>query len=218
MKVMLLAAGLGSRMRPLSDRLPKPLLRVHGIPLLQYHLQNLAQAGYAEIIINHSRMGWMIEEFCGDGGRFGVHIRYSPEGEQPLETGGGILHAMDLLGDEPFVVVSADLFTDYDFSLLHGKSVDLAYLVLVDNPPDYPGGDFCLQESQVSMDRGRRLTYGNIGILRPELFQGCTQRPFTLGPLLHRAVASKRVQGEYFSGGWVNVGSPERLEQLNRGL
>jgi len=216
-KVMLLAAGIGSRMRPLSDRLPKPLMRVHGKPLLQYHLENLAQAGYTEIIINHSRMGWMIEEFCGDGGQFGVHIRYSPEGEQPLETGGGILQAMHLLGDEPFVAISADLFTDYDFSLLHGKSVDLAYLVLVDNPVDYPGGDFCLQESQLCKDRGRRLTYGNIGILRPELFQGCTQSSFPLGPLLHQAVASMRVQGEYFSGGWVNVGSPEQLAQLNRG-
>ena len=215
MKAMLLAAGLGTRMRPLTDHLPKPLLGVRGKPLLRHHLENLARAGFAEVIINHSRLGAMIEDYCGDGTRYGLRIRYSPEGDEPLETGGGILNAIDLLGADPFLVVSADIYTDYDFARLRGKNVDLAHLVLVDNPVHHPGGDFHLDGMQIGMNAGPRLTYGNIGVLKASLFKGCRERAFPLGPLLRRAVADGPGAGEHFTGSWVNVGTPEQLMKLN---
>lgn len=217
MKAMLLAAGLGTRMRPLTDRLPKPLLEVQGSPLLHYHLKNLARAGFAEVIINHSRYGGMIEDYCGDGARYGLRIRYSPEGDEPLETGGGIRNALSLLGTEPFLVVSADIYTDFDFARLHGQSVKLGHLVLVDNPVHHPAGDFHLDGMRISMNAGPRLTYGNIGVLSTSLFTGCRERVFPLGPLLRRTVADGQVTGEHFTGTWVNVGTPEQLAELNRG-
>ncbi|TAJ91641.1 MAG: nucleotidyltransferase family protein [Gammaproteobacteria bacterium] len=216
MKAMLLAAGLGTRMRPLTDRLPKPLIEVQGKPLLHHHLENLARAGFTEVVINHSRLGGMIEDYCGDGAQYGLRIRYSREGDEPLDIGGGILNALNLLGSGPFLVVSADLYTDFDFARLRGRDVDLAHFVLVDNPAFHPVGDFHLDGSRVSLTAGLRLTYGGIGVFSPAFFEGCRERVFPILPLLCQAVAKGQVTGEHFTGTWVNVGTPEQLAELNR--
>ncbi|MEJ1225527.1 nucleotidyltransferase family protein [Pseudomonas sp. CCNWLW56] len=215
MKAMILAAGKGERMRPLTLTTPKPLVRVGGAPLIEYHLRALASAGFTDIVINHAWLGQQIEDHLGDGSRFGVRIRYSPEGE-PLETGGGIFRALPLLGDEPFVVVNGDIWTDFDFSALRRPLQGLAHLVLVDNPEHHPGGDFVLLHGKIHDDGAAadKLTYSGIAVLHPLLFKGCSDGAFKLAPLFRQAMALGQVSGERLQGQWVDVGTHERLAQV----
>ncbi|MHA6137046.1 N-acetylmuramate alpha-1-phosphate uridylyltransferase MurU [Pseudomonas mohnii] len=215
MKAMILAAGKGERMRPLTLTTPKPLVRAGGVPLIEYHLRALAAAGFDEIVINHAWLGRQIEDYLGDGSRYGVHIQYSPEGE-PLETGGGIFRALPLLGDEAFVVVNGDIWTDYDFSVLHQPIVGLAHLVLANNPDHHPAGDFQLIDGQVrdAQPDVATLTYSGIAVLHPQLFEGCSAGAFKLAPLLRSAMANGQVSGERLNGQWVDVGTHERLAQV----
>ena len=215
MKAMILAAGKGERMRPLTLTTPKPLVRAGGVPLIEYHLRALAAAGFTDIVINHAWLGQQIEDYLGDGSRFGVSIQYSPEGE-PLETGGGVFRALPLLGDEAFVVVNGDIWTDYDFSVLHQPINGLAHLVLADNPNHHPAGDFTLVGGQVhdGQPDTPTLTYSGIAVLHPQLFDGCTAGAFKLAPLLRRAMADGQVSGERLNGRWVDVGTHERLAEV----
>ncbi|VVP02719.1 N-acetylmuramate alpha-1-phosphate uridylyltransferase MurU [Pseudomonas fluorescens] len=214
MKAMILAAGKGERMRPLTLTTPKPLVQAAGVPLIEYHLHALAAAGFNEIVINHAWLGQQIEDHLGDGSRFGLSIQYSPEGE-PLETGGGIFRALPLLGDDAFLVVNGDIWTDYDFSVLHQPINGLAHLVLADNPPHHPKGDFTLIDGKVQDGEpdAQTLTYSGIAVLHPQLFDGCSDGAFKLAPLLRNAMAKGEVTGERLKGHWVDVGTYERLAE-----
>ena len=216
---MILAAGRGERMRPLTDHTPKALLRIGGKPLIVWHIERLASAGYRELVINHAYLGSQIEEALGHGDRWGVRIHYSAEGEgKALETGGGIYKALPLLGDQPFLVVNADIFTDLDYASLELPADCLASLVLVDNPPHHRSGDFLLSGGQVSDADGARLTFAGIGIYKPSLFEDCQAGAFPLAPLLRRAMAAGRVCGMHYTGRWSDVGTPERLQQLDENI
>lgn len=215
MKAMILAAGKGERMRPLTLHTPKPLLEAGGRPLIEHHILALAAAGFRELVINHAWLGEQIEAHLGDGARFGVAIRYSAEGE-PLETGGGIHRALPLLGEAPFAVVNGDVWCDYDFARLRRPLAGLARLVLVDNPPHHPGGDFHLDGTRVIEQGEPRLTYSGLAVLHPALFDGCTAGAFKLAPLLRQAMARGAVEGERHPGRWVDVGTPERLAEVDR--
>jgi MurNAc alpha-1-phosphate uridylyltransferase len=216
MKAMILAAGRGERMRPLTEHCPKPLLMVADKPLLQYHIEALAAAGVTELVINHALMGEMIEEYFADGSSFKVEITYSAEGNEPLETGGGIFQALPLLGQRPFIVVNADIWTDYDFSHLPEDPDGLAHLVLVKNPSHHVDGDFQLLHGNQVLDGGEnRYTYSGIAVYRPELFADAVKGFFPLAPLLRKAMQSNRVSGELYQGEWLDIGTPDRLEYLN---
>lgn len=217
MKAMILAAGKGERMRPLTLHTPKPLVPVAGQPLIEYHLRALAAAGFTEVVINHAWLGQQIEDHLGDGARFGLSIRYSPEGE-PLETGGGIFNALPLLGDAPFVLVNGDIWTDYDFNRLRAPLKGLAHLVLVDNPGHHGRGDFRLDGERVvdGDEAPGTLTFSGISVLDPVLFEGCQPGAFKLAPLLRQAMGEGRVSGEHFQGHWVDVGTLERLAEVER--
>ena len=217
MKAMILAAGKGERMRPLTLSTPKPLVPVAGVPLIVYHLRALAAAGFTEVVINHAWLGQQIEDYLGDGSRYGLSICYSPEGE-PLETGGGIFRALPLLGDQPFLVVNGDIWTDYAFATLPRALSGLAHLVLVDNPEHNAEGDFVLNGSAVGSNQGAqpRLTYSGIAVLHPQLFSGQAGGAFKLAPLLRLAMDKGQVSGEYFSGHWIDVGTHERLADVER--
>lgn len=217
-KAMILAAGRGERMRPLTNQMPKPLLEVAGKPLIQYHVEALVAAGIGKIVVNHSYLGDQIEAFLGNGHSFGADISYSPEPGGALETGGGIHKALPLLQGGPFLVINGDLWSDYDFSRAICPAGMLAHLVLVDNPVHNPKGDFLLEEGVVSEGGGERLTFSGIGIYRAELFSGCNAGAFPLAPLLRSAMARGRVSGEHFDGKWLDIGTPQRLEALNRYL
>jgi MurNAc alpha-1-phosphate uridylyltransferase len=219
MKAMILAAGKGERMRPLTLHTPKPLVRAGGVPLIEYHLIALRKAGFDELVINHAWLGQQIEDHLGDGQRFGLSIRYSPESE-PLETGGGIFRALPLLGEEPFVIVNGDVWTDYDPALLRRPLSGLAHLVLIDNPAHHPTGDFRLIEGQVreADGNGSCLTYSGIAMLDPKLFAASTAGAFKLAPLLREAMGRGQVTGEHFGGRWIDVGTPERLAEVERAL
>ena len=216
---MILAAGRGERMRPLTDSVPKPLLQVGGKPLIVWHIENLARAGICELVINHAHLGAQIEACLGDGSRFGVSIHYSTEPEA-LETAGGIAHALPLLGDEAFVVVNGDIFCDFDFTQLKAASKEHStFLVLVDNPPQHPEGDFSLQGETVRSQGPAMFTFSGIGVYRPEFFaaigKGAKAR---LAPLLRAAMDRGTVGGMHYSGYWVDVGTPQRLAELNQKL
>ncbi|QSB20657.1 nucleotidyltransferase family protein [Pseudomonas sp. 15A4] len=216
MKAMILAAGKGERLRPLTLHTPKPLVRAGGVPLIEYHLRAIKSAGIEDVVINHAWLGQQIEDYLGDGRQWGLKIRYSPEGE-PLETGGGIFRALPLLGDEPFLVVNGDIWVDFDFSSLMKPLKGLAHLVLVDNPPHHPDGDFALIDGHVHDDAAQpRLTYSGIAVLHPQLFAGCTEGAFKLAPLLRDAMAKGLVTGERFGGRWVDVGTHERLAEVEQ--
>ncbi|QCI10362.1 nucleotidyltransferase family protein [Pseudomonas putida] len=217
MKAMILAAGKGERMRPLTLHTPKPLLPVAGQPLIEYHLRALAAAGFTEVVINHAWLGQQIEEHLGDGSRFGLSIRYSPEGE-PLETGGGIFKALPLLGEGPFLLINGDVWTDYDLARLRAPLPGLAHLVLVDNPGHHGRGDFRLQGTQVvdGDDAPGTLTFSGLSVLHPALFDGCQPGAFKLAPLLRQAMAAGQVSGEHYLGRWVDVGTQERLAEVER--
>ena len=218
MRALILAAGRGVRMRPLTDHTPKPLLSVGGHPLIEYHIRALAAAGFRELVINHAHLGGQIEQALGDGHRLGVEIAYSPEPPGALETGGGIFKALPLLGTGPFLVVNGDIWTDFDFTSLPREPRGLAHLVLVDNPPQHPEGDFCLRDGVVSQSDGRRLTFSGIGVYRAELFADCRPGAFPLAPLLRQAMDRGAVSGERYGGLWSDVGTPERLAELDRCL
>jgi MurNAc alpha-1-phosphate uridylyltransferase len=218
-RAMILAAGRGERMRPLTDDCPKPLLRAGGKPLIQYHVEALVSAGLSGIVVNHAHLGGQVEAFLGDGSRWGASIRYSPEPEGALETGGGIFRALPLLGSGPFLVVNGDVWSDYDLSRAACPGNSLAHLVMVDNPSHHPDGDFVLDGAGLLGEgQGRRLTFSGIGVYRPELFSGCEAGVFPLGPLLRVAMRQGRVSGEHFAGFWMDIGTPERLLELDRWL
>jgi len=228
---MILAAGRGERMRPLTDHTPKPLLTAGGKPLIVWHIERLAHAGITDLVINHAHLGEQIENALGDGSRHGVRIRYSREHPSALETAGGIAHALHLLGDEPFAVVNGDIWCEYDFARLPGRvaalesSKDVAHLVLVNNPPQHPGGDFHLLEGRLLPDNDRRpagdasLTFSGIGVYKPALFAHLDRNAAApLAPLLREQIALGRISGEHYAGKWADVGTPQRLEQLDKEL
>ena len=211
---MVLAAGRGERMRPLTDAVPKPLLTVRGKPLIVYHLEKLSRLGVKQVVINLAWLGGQIRAALGDGAQWQLKIHYSDEGERALETGGGIFRALPQLGQQPFLVVNADVFTDLDFAALRIAPQALAQLVLVANPTHHPHGDFALVDGLVQEQGGARWTYSGIGLYRPELFQGCSAGAFPLLPLFRRAIASGRLHGQVYAGAWSDVGSVERLAAL----
>jgi N-acetyl-alpha-D-muramate 1-phosphate uridylyltransferase len=227
---MILAAGRGERMRPLTDRTPKPLLRAGGKALIVWHIERLAEAGTTDLVINHAHLGSQIEDTLGDGSRFGVSIRYSPEHPAALETAGGIAHALHLLGKEPFAVINGDIWCDYDFAQLprHAAALaasnDLAHLVLANNPPHHPQGDFKLSDGRVINyavlnPHATVLTFSGIGIYRPELFASLDRNSAApLAPLLREQIALGRVSGEHHRGRWLDIGTPQRLQVLDNEL
>jgi MurNAc alpha-1-phosphate uridylyltransferase len=231
MKALIFAAGRGERMRPLTDATPKPLLAAGGKPLIAWHLEKLAAAGVRDVVVNTS---WLAPRFpgtLGDGARWGLRIAYSYEGPTPLETGGGMLNALPLLGDAPFLAINGDIWTDHDFARLPGAPRGDAHLVMVDNPEHNPHGDFALGTDGLLASQGEHcLTFAGIGLYRPCLFdswrqvigesEGATETPprFQLAPLLRDAMARDCVTGEYHAGGWTDVGTPERLAALDHAL
>ncbi|MBU1190363.1 MAG: nucleotidyltransferase family protein [Gammaproteobacteria bacterium] len=216
MKAMILAAGRGERMRPLTDHTPKPLLRAGGKMLIEYHLEALARAGVREVLINHAHLGTQIEAALGDGAHYQLRITYSAEPEGALETGGGIQRALPWLGELPFLVVNGDIWTDFDFASLPQSIDGLAHLVLVDNPEQHPKGDFCLSDGRVFECAGPRLTFSGIGLYRATLFVNCTPGRFPLAPLLRQAMGQGQVSGQHHVGLWSDVGTPQRLDALDR--
>jgi len=235
MKALIFAAGLGERMRPLTDATPKPLLRVGGKPLIEWHLEKLAALGIREVVVNTS---WLAQQFpatLGDGSRWNLRIDYAYEGDTPLETGGGMLNALPLLGDargsnEAFLLVNGDVWTDYDFACLPRKPRGLAHLVMVDRPPQATHGDFALDaDSCVRADGEHKLTYAGIGVYRPQLLDGwrdvipepaiANGKPkFPLAPILRARMAEGGIGGEHHRGRWTDVGTPERLARLDAQL
>jgi MurNAc alpha-1-phosphate uridylyltransferase len=216
MNAMILAAGRGERMRPLTDLLPKPLLPAGDRTLIEHIVTNLGNAGFDDIIVNHAHLGAQIENLLGDGTRFGVHIRYSPEPSGGLETAGGIVHALELL-EPQFVVINGDIWTDYPFARLRVPLKGLAHLVLVDNPPHHPQGDFALNGARVAPG-GRMLTFSGIGLYSRALFASCRPGRQPLAPILRAAMEKHEVTGEHYRGQWFDIGTPERLQDLNHRL
>jgi N-acetyl-alpha-D-muramate 1-phosphate uridylyltransferase len=219
MKAMILAAGRGQRLRPLTDHTPKPLLEVYGKPLIVHHLERLAVSGFADIVINTAWLGGQIENYLGGGSRYGVSIRYSEEPAGALDTGGGIMHALPLLGAEPFLVVNGDIYTDFPFESLRTafQQGDLAHLVMVANPLHHPQGDFHLSaDGRLHADGKSRLTYAGIGIHSPEFFKDCVPGKFPMLPWWQRAMREDKVSGQFYSGLWRDVGSIETLRDLEQ--
>lgn len=224
MKAMILAAGRGQRMRPLTDAKPKPLLEAGGQPLIQHHIERLAAAGVRELVINLAWRGSMIREALGDGSRLGVSIAYSDEGDAALETGGGIFKALPLLGAAPFLIVNGDVWTDYPFARLVERFRDsdlgrqgeaLGHLVLVPNPPQHAQGDFGLSGGRVTEEQEGRGTYSGIAVYAPQFFAGCAPGAFKLLPLLQAAIRDGRLSGERYQGRWFDIGTPQRLAELD---
>jgi len=217
---MILAAGRGERMRPLTDHTPKPLLKVGGKPLIVWHLQRLVAAGFHEIVINHAHLGAQIESALGNGAEWGVSIQYSAEAKA-LETAGGIAKALPLLGQQPFLVVNGDIYTDINFA---GLSTDLpegklAHLVLIDNPPQHAQGDFAFDNNELALEGNHMLTFSGVGVYHPRLFAGIPHgQAAKLAPLLRLAIAQGRASAEHHQGLWHDVGTPERLYELDHQL
>lgn len=220
MKAMILAAGRGERMRHLTENTPKPLLKVAGKALIEYSLEGLANAGFTEIVINVAYLGQQIQDYCGDGSRWGVCIQYSNEGETALETAGGIAKALPLLGEKPFLVVNADILFDYPLVELRNKQVDWAHLVMIDNPSHHLQGDFCLQANGMLSEQGApKFTFSGIGVYHPAMFADVpVGEPLKLRPLLNAGMQQQRISGEYFSGLWLDIGTPERLQEISNSL
>jgi len=228
---MLLAAGRGERMRPLTDHTPKPLLKVGGKPLIVWHIERLVSAGIIEIIINYAHLGSQIEASLGDGSNFGARISYSPE-VTALETAGGIAYALPILGKEPFAVINGDIYCDYDLTRLasHAPTLaangDTAHLVLINNPVHHPNGDFVLLGNRIlpspvsdSEELSTKLTFSGIGLYQPAIFANLTRgNKAPLAPLLREQIALGKVSGEHFTGCWIDVGTPQRLEELDNAL
>jgi MurNAc alpha-1-phosphate uridylyltransferase len=206
-------------MRPLTDGIPKPLLEAGGKPLIVWHLEKLAAADVRYVVINTSHLAEQFPSALGDGSRWGMRIRYAYEGPEPLETGGGMRNALALLGPEPFIAVSADIWSDYDYASLPAEPEGLAHLVMVANPAWHAGGDFVLRDGRLAEDgEGERLTFGNIGVYRPELVRDEMPGAFKLLPAYRRAMREARLGGERFDGFWRNVGNPSQLDELNATL
>ncbi|HKN78481.1 MAG TPA: nucleotidyltransferase family protein [Lysobacter sp.] len=231
MKALILAAGLGERMRPLTNTTPKPLLEAGGKPLIAWHLEKLAAIGVREVVVNTSWLAPRFPELLGDGARWGLQLHFVYEGPTPLETGGGMLNALPLLGDAPFLAVNGDVWTDFDFARLPKEPRGIAHLVLVDNPPQHPAGDFALHDDGRVDDAERgRLTFSGIGLYRPSLFDGwraiigdapgadATPPRFRTPPLLRAAMARGEVDGTHHAGRWTDVGTPQRLADLDASL
>jgi len=222
-KVMILAAGVGERMRPLTEHTPKPLLEAGGKPLIAWHIEALAALGLRDLVINVSHLAGQIMDWCGDGSRWSVRIQYSPEPE-PLETAGGIHRALPLLGEDPFLVVNGDVWSAFPLQRLLAQralSPGTAHLVLVDNPPQHPQGDFCVAAGGQLIARPPGipgLTYAGIGVYTAAFFAGMAPGKLPLRPLLDAAIAGGRVSGEHFSGAWTDVGTPQRLRELDMRL
>ena len=227
MRALVFAAGKGERMRPLTEHTPKPLLPVGGKPLVAWHLEKLAALGVREVVLN---IAWLAERFepvLGDGSRWGLRLHFSREGAEPLETGGGMLHALPLLGDAPFLAINGDIWTDYDFARLPSRPRGVAHLVMVDNPPQHPRGDFHLgADGQLQADPEPRLTFSGIGVYDPAVLSGWQLEPgadaspprFKLAPLLYAAMARGEASGEHHRGAWTDVGTPQRLAELDARL
>ena len=214
MRAMILAAGYGKRMKTLTADLPKPLLPLRGKPLISYHLHAMAKAGIQEVIINLGYLGHKIEAVLGQGEQFGLRITYSYE-NPILETGGGIAFALPLLGEAPFLVVSADIFTDFPFERLPASPKGLIHMVMVDNPPHHPKGDYALAGDNILENGEPRLNFAGIAVYRPELFVDCPKGAFPISTLFKKAIQAQRVTGEYYAGLWHNIGTPEQLTELN---
>jgi N-acetyl-alpha-D-muramate 1-phosphate uridylyltransferase len=231
MKAMILAAGRGERMRPLTDHTPKPLLKVGGKPLIVWHLERLAQAGFTEIVINHAHLGEQIETALGNGAAWGVSIQYSPE-KIALETAGGIANALHLLTEngkkvEPFLVVNGDVFSEIDFkstalqACIHAGAggIKNVHVVLVNNPPQHPQGDFAIQNGLLKNEGTQKLTFSGVGIYHPDLFADIVKgEPAKLAPLLRQAIDDNSATAQYYQGVWHDIGTPERLKQLDESL
>lgn len=231
MKALIFAAGKGERMRPLTNHTPKPLLAVGGKSLIEWHIEKLAACGIRDIVINTSWLAECFEPALGDGSRWNVTLHYSYEGTEPLETGGGMLQALKIIGDETFIAVNGDIWSDVDYAALPKTISGLAHLVLVDNPAHNMKGDFVLRETGFVESQGDdKLTFSGIGIYQPALFanwreiigdiKGVDETPprFKLAPLLRQAMHQSQVTGTHHAGRWTDVGTPERLEELNRQL
>ncbi len=219
MKAMILAAGRGERMRHLTETLPKPLLKVNGKPLIQYTIEKLVAAGFNDIVINLAYLGHKIRDFAGNGQDFGCQIRYSDEGNSALETAGGVRHALPLLGDAPFLLINADIACDYPLITLKTHRVKKAHLVLVSNPPHHPEGDFHLQTDGILAEHGaNKLTYSGIGVFHPSLFSSLPSRPLKLGAVLRHNMPSPDITGEKYQGFWMDIGTPERLNEVAQRL
>lgn len=215
MKAMILAAGRGERMRPLTDTMPKPLLKVAGKMLIEYHLENIKAAGITEVIVNHAWLGEKIENALGDGSRYDLNIHYSAETEA-LETAGGIVNALPIIDDDVFIVINGDVFCDYDLSSLPSSLAGLAHLVLVNNPLHNPDGDFVLTTSGRVEQSGKvKLTFSGIGVYHSDLFAGLQNTKQALAPILRTAMDQQQVTGEFYSGIWHDIGTPERLSELD---
>lgn len=215
MKAMILAAGRGERMRPLTDHTPKPLLPVAGKPLIVHTINQLVDAGFTELVINHAHLGQQIEDSIGNGSQFGANIRYSPE-DEALETAGGIIQALPLLGNEPFLVINGDIATDFPFAELKHIKVQLAHIVLISNPAHNPNGDFGLTTSGlVTNDQLVRFTFSGIGVYHPDLFKGVPPGKSKLAPLLRLGINKQQVSGQLYTGFWMDIGTPERLQELD---
>lgn len=222
MKTIILAAGRGERMQPLTDTTPKPLLKAGNKRLIEYTIDALVTAGLTDIVINHAHLGAQFPATLGDGSHYGAHIQYSNEGNHRLETAGGIVNALPLLGDAPFLVVNGDVWTDYPFAQLAHRTLDtntLCHLVLVNNPPQHPTGDFALDAEQRILPEGQsKLTYSGIGLYHPKLFQGLKAEPLPLKPVLMKAITQQQITGEHYQGQWSDIGTVERLTALSEQL
>lgn len=219
MKAMILAAGHGKRMRPLTDTQPKPLLKVGGKPLIVWHIENLRSAGFSELVINMGWQGNKLPEALGNGADWGVSIQYSDEQDTgPLETAGGIFKALPLLGSQPFIVVNGDIWCNYPFQQLKLLNGDLAHLVLVDNPEHNPQGDFTLQNQRLLEKGNPRYTFSGIGLYHPDLFAAMQPGKAALAPLLYKAISNSKISGEYYNGDWRDIGTPQRLAELDNDL
>ena len=217
MRAMILAAGRGERLRPMTDHTPKPLIAVRGKPLIEWHIEKLVHAGVRDIVVNLSWRGEQIRSALQEGQRWDIRIQYSEEGPVPLETGGGIFRALPMLGEQPFLLVNGDVFTKLDYAQLALPAASLAHLVLVPNPAHHLQGDFGLVTGHVVDGVEPRLTYSGIGVYDPKLFDGCREGRFPLAPLLRKAMATRQLSGQLYEGLWTDVGTTERLVALNAG-
>ena len=212
---MIFAAGRGERMRPLTEATPKALLRVRGRMLIEHHLDKLAAIGIRDVVVNVSHLAAQFPQALGDGSRWNLRIRYSDEGPEPLETGGGIVHALTLLGETPFIAVACDIISDYDYARLPGEPEGLGHLVMVPNPDFHPRGDFHLDGSRLNEHGpGDRLTFGSIAVYRPQIVAGATSAHFKLLPMFQLAMRAGRLTGERHDGFWRNLGTPAQLAEL----
>ena len=218
MRAMILAAGRGERLRPLTDTIPKPLVDAGGRTLIDYHLENLSRAGFRQIVINISHLGEQLREAVGDGGRWGTSVHYSEEPAGALDTGGGIRQALPRLGVSPFLVINGDIWTDYPLIRLRAVKCDQAHLVMVSNPEHNPGGDFCLQGARLGTAGTPSYTFSGIAVYHPRFFSGCSPGRFSVVPMLRQTMEEKLVTGERHQGAWFDPGTPARLAALRTWL